>query len=289
MQGFAGKVAVVTGAGSGIGQALARRTGLARGPSWRSATSTPKVWRKPSSISRPSALRSKADRLDVTEREAFLLYAEEVNDHFGKVNQIYNNAGITVSRRHRNQPVQRDRTGDGRRLLGCGERHQSVPAALDRFRRRACHQSLEHCSGCYAVPLPGRLQLGEVRRSRLHPGTATWRLSLAGHPVKVSTVYPEGYQDRLRSQRPDRRRRQRTRRSPPSSTSALASTTPRRAAEIILDGVRKNKPRVLVGQDAVVLDAIVRITGAGYAAAVLPRRRTDEAAVALAVLPRQVG
>jgi short-subunit dehydrogenase len=44
----------------------------------------------------------------------------------------------------------------------------------------------------------------------------------------------------------------------------LASTTPRRAAEIILDGVRKNKPRVLVGQDAVVLDAIVRITGAGY-------------------------
>ena len=34
----------------------------------------------------------------------------------------------------------------------------------------------------------------------------------------------------------------------------LASTTPRRAAEIILDGVRKNKPRVLVGQDAVVLD-----------------------------------
>ena len=44
----------------------------------------------------------------------------------------------------------------------------------------------------------------------------------------------------------------------------LASTTPQRAAEIILDGVRKNKARVLVGQDAVVLDLIVRITGSGY-------------------------
>ena len=44
----------------------------------------------------------------------------------------------------------------------------------------------------------------------------------------------------------------------------LASTTPQRAAEIILDGVRKNKARVLVGQDAVVLDLIVRITGSSY-------------------------
>ena len=36
----------------------------------------------------------KADRLDVTEREAFELYADAVKAHFGKVNQIYNNAGI---------------------------------------------------------------------------------------------------------------------------------------------------------------------------------------------------
>jgi NAD(P)-dependent dehydrogenase (short-subunit alcohol dehydrogenase family) len=36
----------------------------------------------------------KSDRLDVTEREAFLAYADAVNAHFGTVNQIYNNAGI---------------------------------------------------------------------------------------------------------------------------------------------------------------------------------------------------
>lgn len=33
---------------------------------------------------------------------------------------------------------------------------------------------------------------------------------------------------------------------------------------IILDGVRKNKARVLVGPDAKILDVIVRITGSGY-------------------------
>lgn len=47
MEGFAGKVAVVTGAGSGIGQALAIE--LARsGARWPSATSTPTAWQTPS-------------------------------------------------------------------------------------------------------------------------------------------------------------------------------------------------------------------------------------------------
>ena len=44
----------------------------------------------------------------------------------------------------------------------------------------------------------------------------------------------------------------------------LANTTPEKAAHIILDGVRKNKARVLVGPDAKALDLIVRITGSGY-------------------------
>ena len=42
MEGFAGKIAVVTGAGSGIGRALAIE--LARSaPNWRSVTSTQKA------------------------------------------------------------------------------------------------------------------------------------------------------------------------------------------------------------------------------------------------------
>jgi short-subunit dehydrogenase len=44
----------------------------------------------------------------------------------------------------------------------------------------------------------------------------------------------------------------------------LASTTPRRAAEIILEAVQKDRARVLVGPDAKVLDVIVRVTGSGY-------------------------
>jgi short-subunit dehydrogenase len=44
----------------------------------------------------------------------------------------------------------------------------------------------------------------------------------------------------------------------------LAGTSPEKAAKIILDGVRKNRARVLVGPDAKALDLIVRVTGSGY-------------------------
>jgi NAD(P)-dependent dehydrogenase (short-subunit alcohol dehydrogenase family) len=94
MEGFAGKVAAVTGAGSGIGQALAielARSGASVAISDVDTEGLAATEAQLKAIGAPV----KADRLDVTEREAFELYADAVKAHFGKVNQIYNNAGIT--------------------------------------------------------------------------------------------------------------------------------------------------------------------------------------------------
>src|SRR6201998_1062692 len=96
MEGFAGKVAVVTGAGSGIGQALA----VELGPSGaKGAISDVDLEGLAQTEEQLKAIGPpvKTDRLNVTEREAFLAYADAVNDHFGKVNQIYNNAGIAFT------------------------------------------------------------------------------------------------------------------------------------------------------------------------------------------------
>ena len=93
MADFAQKVAVVTGAGSGIGQALA--TELARRGA-RLAISdidSDGLARTEESI-RSLGVPVKADRLDVTEREALEAYADEINTHYGAVNQIYNIAGV---------------------------------------------------------------------------------------------------------------------------------------------------------------------------------------------------
>jgi len=44
----------------------------------------------------------------------------------------------------------------------------------------------------------------------------------------------------------------------------LARTSPQRAAQVILDAVRKKKARVLVGTDAKVMDLMVRLAGPYY-------------------------
>ncbi|MBV8928003.1 MAG: SDR family oxidoreductase, partial [Mycobacteriaceae bacterium] len=96
MEGFAGKVAVVTGAGSGIGQALAvelARSGAKLAISDVDTEGLAATEERLKAIGAPV----KSDRLDVTERERFLSYADEVKDHFGVVNQIYNNAGIAFT------------------------------------------------------------------------------------------------------------------------------------------------------------------------------------------------
>ena len=93
MEGFAGKVAVVTGAGSGIGRALSVE--LARSGA-RLAISDVDVegLGETKELIRQIGAPVRTDRLDVTEREAFLAYADTVRAHFGAVHQIYNIAGI---------------------------------------------------------------------------------------------------------------------------------------------------------------------------------------------------
>ena len=96
MKGFDGKVAVITGAGSGIGQALAIELGRSGAKLAISDVDTEGL---AATEERLTAIGApvKADRLDVTEREAFESYADAVNDHYGTVNQIYNNAGIAFT------------------------------------------------------------------------------------------------------------------------------------------------------------------------------------------------
>ena len=88
-------------------------------------------------------------------------------------------------------------------------------------------------------------------------------MALAGHPVKVTCVHPGGIKTAIARNMEtveglDKEELAQT------FDKKLASTSPQKAARIILEAVRKNKARVLVGPDATALDLIVRATGSGY-------------------------
>ena len=261
MQGFAGKVAVVTGAGSGIGQALAvelARSGAKLAISDVDTEGLAQTEERLKAIGAPV----KADRLDVTEREAFLAYADAVNEHFGKVNQIYNNAGIAFT-----GDIEVSQFKDIERVMDVD--FWGVVNGTKAFLPHLIASGDGHVInissvfGLFSVARSGGILLGQVRRSAASPRRCGRKWWLAGHPVAVTTVHPGGIKTAIARNATvaegldqgelaslfDKR---------------LAKTSPQRAAQVILEAVRKKKARVLVGADAKVLDILVRLTGSGY-------------------------
>jgi NADP-dependent 3-hydroxy acid dehydrogenase YdfG len=96
MNSFKGKVAVITGAGSGIGRALALNLAKHGAQLALSGVDTDGL---AETVRQAEALGAnvKSDWLDVTEREAVLAYANAVVAHFGTVHRVYNNAGVACN------------------------------------------------------------------------------------------------------------------------------------------------------------------------------------------------
>lgn len=260
MQGFAGKVAVVTGAGSGIGQALAielARSGASVAISDIDTEGLATTEERLKSI----GASVKTDRLDVTEREAFELYADAVKGHFGKVNQIYNNAGIAFA-----GDVEVSQFKDIEKVMDVD--FWGVVNGTKVFLPHLIESGDGHIINVSSVfglfAVPGQAAYTAAKFAvRGFTEALRQEMQLSGHPVKVTTVHPGGIKTNIARNMMavdgvDKDELAKT------FDKKLASTTPEKAARIILEGVRKNKARVLVGPDATALDLIVRITGSGY-------------------------
>ncbi|HTY30374.1 MAG TPA: acetoin dehydrogenase, partial [Mycobacterium sp.] len=86
---------------------------------------------------------------------------------------------------------------------------------------------------------------------------------LARHPVAVTTVHPGGVKTAIArnatvAEGLDRDQLAKL------FDKRLATTSPEKAAQVILDAVRKKRARVLVGNDAKILDLMVRVAGPYY-------------------------
>jgi NADP-dependent 3-hydroxy acid dehydrogenase YdfG len=260
MQGFAGKVAVVTGAGSGIGQALGielGRSGAKVAISDVDLEGLAYTEQQLKAIGAPV----KTDRLDVTEREAFLAYAEAVNEHFGKVNQVYNNAGIAFT-----GDIEVSQFKDIERVMDVD--FWGVVNGTKAFLPYVIASGDGHIVNVSSVfglfSVPGQAAYNAAKFAvRGFTEALRQEMTLAGRPVAVTTVHPGGIKTAIAR----------------NATAAegldsdqlaklfdkrLARTTPRRAAHVILDAVRKKKARVLIGTDAKVLDLMVRVAGPYY-------------------------
>lgn len=257
MSDFAGRVAVVTGAGSGIGRALAQD--LARRGARLAVSDVDSDGLAETVAGLGGEVRS--DALDVTDRAGVLAYAEDVAAQFGVVNQVYNNAGIafagnilTSEFEEIERVVDIDFWGvvNGTKaflphLIASGDGHVVNISSL---------------FGLLAVPSQSAYNAAKFA-VRGFTESLRQEMLVARYPVRVTCVHPggiktgiarnaargKGFEDGAAMERFDRQ---------------MLRMSPEKAAEVILTGVRRNRGRVLVGNDAKVLDVLVRVLGSAY-------------------------
>lgn len=260
MEGFAGKVAVVTGAGSGIGQALALELGRSGAKLAISDVDTEGLAVTEERL-KAIGVPVKADRLDVTEREAFELYAGAVKEHFGKINQIYNNAGIAYQ-----GDVEVSSYKDIERVMDVD--FWGVVNGTKAFLPHLIESGDGHIVNVSSVfglfSVPGQAAYNSAKFAvRGFTEALRQEMALAKHPVKVTCVHPGGIKTAIARNATAAEGIDVAEMAKAFDTK-LAKTSPEKAAKIILEAVRKDRARVLVGADAKVLDVIVRIAGSGY-------------------------
>ncbi|MGA9871303.1 MAG: SDR family NAD(P)-dependent oxidoreductase, partial [Rhodococcus sp. (in: high G+C Gram-positive bacteria)] len=269
MKTFDDKVAVITGAGSGIGRALAldlahRGARLALSDIDVDAVTETQI------LCEKAGARTESYRVDVSDRRAVHAHADAVADEFGQVNLVFNNAGVALGA----DVV--DMTWDDFEWVmnidfwGVANGTKAfLPALIE-----SGDGHLVNVSSVFGLMgIPGQSAYNSAKFAvRGFTEALRQEMRIARHPVGVSCVHPGGIKTNIvanaRGMNDLGSHDEVARRF-----EQIAMTTPTRAAKVILAGVEKNKPRILIGPDARGFDLIPRIVGPRYQDILAPLNR----------------
>ncbi|WP_249522636.1 SDR family NAD(P)-dependent oxidoreductase [Modestobacter marinus] len=266
MSSVRGKVAVVTGAGSGIGRQLAFE--LARRGA-RLAVSDVDEDGLAGTAARARALGAQVHSagLDVTDRAAVLAHADTVADHFGVVHQVYNNAGVAGG-----GPVLDSDWADYDRILGVnlfGVLHGTKAFLPHLVASGDGH--VVNVSSLNGIMAQASINAYSASKFAVRGFTEALRseLLIAGHPVQVTVVHPGGGRTNIATAALEHSRQRGTVTAEDEArmrmyNEKLLRMPAEQAARIVVDGVEAGKPRVLVGNDAKAVDLLVRLAPRAY-------------------------
>lgn len=261
MRTFDGRVAVVTGAGSGIGRELALNL-AGRGAVLSLADQDEVGLLETAERCRSRHAREvHTEKLDVSDRSAMAGYATTVAADLGRVNAVFNNAGVALHGDFEETPYD-----EFERIMSVnfwGVVHGTKEFLPHLIASGDGH--LVNVSSLFGLMgMPGQTAYN-ASKFGVRGFTEALRMEMlvAGHPVEVSCVHPGGIKTAIA-------RNARTTASHDQQSVAqtfdrrLARTTAEEAARVIIDGVLRNRPRIVVGTDAKILDGYIRLAGARY-------------------------
>ncbi|MCK2148376.1 SDR family NAD(P)-dependent oxidoreductase [Marinobacter alexandrii] len=257
MKDLMNKVAVVTGAGSGIGRALAKAL-AARG--CRLALSDVNGIGLAETVAGLKEADVRSYHLDVSDRDAIYAHAEAVAADFGQINLVINNAGVALSASIREMTDE-----DFKWVMDIdfwGVAHGSRAFLPHLIASGDGHVvNVSSVFGLIGVPKQSAYNAAKFA-VRGFTEALRQEMKLEEQPVAVSCVHPGGIRTNIanaaRMGRSENAAAQR------KGFDKMAMTTPEKAAAIIVKGILKDESRILVGPDAWGIEAINRLLGAAY-------------------------
>jgi short-subunit dehydrogenase len=262
MTAIKGAAAAVTGAASGIGRALAIEL-AARGADLALADRD-EAGLASAAAEIGSKVKVSTHRLDVSEPAQIAAFAQAAIAAHPNLNIVVNNAGVALlGQFHEIDQAQMDWLFN---INFWGVVH-GCRAFLPHLAQKSEAHIVNLSSIFGIVAPPGQTAYAAAKFAvRGFSESLRHELQLAKSPVRVSVVHPGGVTTNIaRNSRQGSGVTDNTRRVEAIERfDRITRTTPKDAALTIIDGIERNKPRILIGGDARMMDILQRLRPATY-------------------------
>ena len=265
MKDFTDKVGAITGAGSGIGRAVAIELAQRGCHLSLSDIDEPALATTARLAERAGAVRVFATPVDVADRSSVEVWADPVADEHGSVNLIVNNAGVALTATVDSMSIESFEWLMGINFWGvvygtkaflphlkaAGEGHVvniSSVFGLMGIPTQSAYNSAKFAVRGFTEALRVELDLEDcgVSATSVHPGGIKTNIARRGRYEGVEIMTEA---DREQAGEEFER---------------LARTSPERAAEIIVRAIEKDKRRAMVGPDSHVFNMAARLPPSAY-------------------------
>lgn len=264
MKDFKNNVAAITGAGSGIGQQLALL--LARAGCHLSLSDVNEQGLASTrGLVEPFGVTVTTSKVDVSNRDQVAAWAKQTMADHGKVNMIFNNAGVALGSTVEGMSYDELDWVMGINFWGVvyGTK-EFLP-----FLKASGSGHIINISSLFGLTSQPTQSAYNASKFAVRGFTEALRqeLDMQKCGVSVTCVHPGGIRTNIANAARMNDSIKSLGMDPSKSTkqfNKLLRTPPEDAAQVILDAVRANDRRVLIGNDAKVLDLIQRVAPTGY-------------------------